>query len=139
MELWEREIESIQRNIYLSLRCVILIEPHPGLREMLSYAISFLGKHYYPLPMTFEQAKQWLQERERQQMLASIFLFDCSHERVQVEQFLAQVRASRITLSRSPKVLGMTHEPSSLLCDHTDIDSILLKPFKLRELRTYLL
>lgn len=50
----KRYVEKRGISSYMSLRCVILVEPHPGFREMLSYAISFLGNHYYPLPMTFE-------------------------------------------------------------------------------------
>ena len=142
MELWEREIESIQRNIFLSARCVVLIEPHEGLREMITYAIGFLGTQYCTLPMTFHLAELWLQEREREQKYPSIFLFDCSrsNELAQAEHLLAQLQASTTMLVRPLKALVITRPGlSSLLRGMPNVDGVLLKPFKLAELRALIL
>lgn len=138
MELWEREIVAIQKNKVLSAQGVILIEPHRGLREMLSYAVGLLGTGYLPIPMTFEQSIHWLQQSEYQQRHPSIFLFDCS-ENSQLDSFLAQLRASRKILTSPLRALGMTAEPSSRYFEHSGIDAMLLKPFRIADLRTHIL
>ena len=137
MERWEREIEAIQRNIFLAARSVLLIEsPHS---EMLSYAISLLGAQYQPVSVTFEQAEEWLREREWQQTLPSIYLFDCTYESAELDHFLAQLGVSKRTLTPTPKALGMTYELFSLTHKHPAIDGMLQKPLKIKELRDWLL
>ena len=135
-ELWEREIVAIQRNIFLSTQCVLLIEPHSGLRDMLCSTIGLLGKHYRALPMSFEEAQLWLQERECEQTHPSIVLFDCFHTSPERDQFLCQLQKTK--LFRPLRTIGMTLEPSSLSSYHVAIDYILPKPFRLKELRAYI-
>lgn len=136
MYRWEQEILDIQRTLSTSACSVILVELDPRLCEVYSFAITLADSS--PLPMTFEQANIWLQEREQLQVHSSIFLFDASKNRER-DRLLAQLREARGRLSRSLTAIGMTLRASSE-DEHPDITVIVEKPRDvLRELRTHLL
>lgn len=139
MEHWEQEIVTIQREQLKAQRLVILIEPHPLTRDMLSLAIHLLGEHYWPLNMTFEEAEIWLQEMEPKQAHPSVVLFDCPKEVDALEHFLGSLRVYRANQQGRPKALGMTGWVPSFLNYQLETDVMLWKPFSIKDLHHHLL
>ena len=124
-------IPSVEECIYVRRPLVLVIDNHPAIREMLSWALYRQGYQTVCLA-SGQDAARWLSQAQQRGIHPTVILLDAAAAETQGKLLIESLRSQWTTPAPFPPTILLTVARRDY--DHLIYNSVLIKPFHLKDL-----